>query len=87
MNERALFKHRILAYKFAMLETGMYLDTHPNDEKALALFALYRAKLADLIKEYECRFGPFIDTMDDVEDCNRWTWIDNPWPWDYARED
>ena len=31
---------KIKEYQFSIIELGLYLDTHPEDEKALCLFRL-----------------------------------------------
>ncbi len=85
MDNRTAMLQRIKAYDFAMLEMNLYLDTHPEDCQALALFKMYREKRMQLIAEYEALFGPYINTVDDVQG-DSFAWICDPWPWDYCRE-
>lgn len=85
MDNRAAMIQRIKAYDFAILEMNLYLDTHPDDCQALSLFQMYQQKRAQLIEEYESMFGPHIKTVDDVQG-DTFTWINDPWPWDYCRE-
>ena len=76
---------RIRAYQFALYDLGLFLDSHPHDEKAMQLRALYRQKLHQLKDAYEQHYGPIVMTMCDVEDS--WhEWVKDPWPWDNARE-
>ena len=75
-------RRRISAVDFAIWEMEVFLDTHPDDARALKVREQYRQKRAELVGEYEMRFGPYVVTSDDVND-SRWTWLDNPWPWDY----
>lgn len=85
MDNRAALAHRIKAYDFAILEMNLFLDTHPCDKQALALFYMYRDKRDELISTYETHYGPYINTVDDVKGDN-FTWISNPWPWEFCKE-
>ena len=86
MNNKCVLLRRIAAVDFALYELTEYLDTHPYDRKAMNLREQYRAKRLELINTYEAQFGPYVRTADDVQG-ERWSWIDNPWPWDYGQED
>lgn len=61
------------ADQFAIWELRLYLNTHPHDQKALALM---RKLTEQMDHDCTCAFYP---------DCNRWSWIDGPWPWEYQR--
>lgn len=84
MSEKARWKRMIHAYDFAILEVEMYLDTHPRDTKALQLREDYKRKRKQLVDAYTQKFGPYIVTTDDVRG-NCWTWVNDPWPWEYVR--
>ncbi len=79
-------KWRIDAYDFAILDLETYLDTHPNDSRAIQLRELYRAKREELVHEYEMRFGPYVVTRRDIHDPTCWTWVNDPWPWDLKED-
>lgn len=62
------------ALAFAAWETRLYLNTHPCDQRALALYH-------DLCHQtgkpsYACTFAG----------CSQdgWHWLDDPWPWELA---
>lgn len=57
---------------FALWELRLYLNTHPCDKEALALFRQLREKAEDTYAE------TFL-----AEDYTRWAWTDDPWPWEY----
>ena len=77
---------RIGAYKFALYDIGLYLDSHPCDEKAMQLRQVYQARLRQLIDEYEQHYGKYVNTMADVQE--NWTeWVKDPWPWDGMKGD
>ena len=57
---------------FVLWELRLYLNTHPCDKEAMALFRQMREKAEGTYAEV---FLP--------EDCVRWAWTDDPWPWEY----
>lgn len=65
---------------FAVLETGLYLDTHPGDSRALAAFREYREKLKIAEAKYNECVGPLTLTAARAE--NKWDWVCTPWPWE-----
>ena len=85
MDKRAMCLRRIASVDFALYELTLYLDTHPEDQNALRMREIYQNKRRELIAEYEAAFGPSVVTTDDVRG-DRWTWVDNPWPWDFGNE-
>ena len=63
---------------FAIVELAEYLDTHVDDEKALCLHREYATRLRDLKDKYQKVYGPLTITFP----CNKWRWIEEPWPWE-----
>lgn len=76
--KKALFD-QINAVSFAMDDLRLFLDTHPDDEEALALFNDYMGQRTELIGKYTEKYGPvdsyFLDTS------NGWCWNAAPMPW------
>ena len=68
----------IMEYRFALTELGLYLDTHPCDERAVAMHNEYSKKAKTLSDKYQKVYGPL--TMD--YPCNKWRWLEEPWPWE-----
>ena len=66
--------NEIAAVRFALIDLGLYLDTHPECEAALRLFADYNRKYKDLCATYASHFGPLF--MNDVCGGRGWTWGD-----------
>ena len=66
------------AYKFSVIELALYLDTHPDDEKALYLHKEYSKKVKDLEEKYQKMFGP----LSIYYPCKKWRWLEGPWPWE-----
>ena len=67
---------------FAIQELALYLDTHPEDKEALALYRAYQKMNHKAMMEYGEKCGPLNHKMP-VDD-NTYTWLCDPWPWEYA---
>lgn len=67
----------IRSLNFAIVELAQYLDTHPNDRKALCLHQEYCEQYRDLSNQYQKIYGPLTIYFP----CDKWRWIDEPWPW------
>ena len=68
----------IRCYEFAVNELALYLDTHPEDKKALCLHKKYCNELKNLRDMYQKVYGPLTITYP----CNKWRWLEEPWPWE-----
>lgn len=68
---------RLSSMQFAMWEMRIFLDTHPNDRKAQAMFNEYKEKFEILSEEFEKEFGPLTLTGTNSDE-----WLKDPWPWD-----
>ncbi|QNM05095.1 spore coat protein CotJB [Qiania dongpingensis] len=72
---------QIYQYSFAVDDVLLYLDTHPDDQDALAYYQCMRDARETAVAAYECQFGPL--TKDGVKDsADYWTWVNGPWPWE-----
>lgn len=66
---------------FAVDDVKLFLDTHPCDRDALEYFEEFKRQRVQALKEYAKYYSPLtIDTADACSD-ERWTWINDPWPW------
>ncbi|MBR5479972.1 MAG: spore coat protein CotJB [Clostridia bacterium] len=68
------------ALDFAIIETGLYLNTHPNDAKALAYFNKLTKERKDSLDVYHKNCGPL--TIFDGDAKSSWDWVKTPWPWE-----
>ena len=68
----------IRGYDFAITELALYLDTHPEDEKALCLHRKSCKKVKELKDKYQKVYGPHTINYP----CNKWRWLEEPWPWE-----
>lgn len=68
----------IRCYEFGINELALYLDTHPEDKKALCLHKKYCNELKTLKDMYQKVYGPLTINYP----CNKWRWLEEPWPWE-----
>ena len=70
------------ALAFAIQELALYLDTHREDQEALALYRSYQDLFQKGEAQYVKEFGPLNHMQSGCGD--RYQWLDEPWPWDYS---
>lgn len=80
MNDREKLLKKLNGYAFAAYDWNLYLDTHPDDKDAIAMFKKMSNRAKELYAEFQEKFGPL--TADASNNSDFWDWIDNPWPWD-----
>ena len=73
--ERREMINQIRCYEFAINELALYLDTHPDDQKALCLHRKYCKIAKDLKDKYQKVYGPLTINYP----CNKWRWLEEPW--------
>ena len=77
-NLRKKLLKEIKCLNFAIVELAEYLDTHPDDRKAICLHREYTNRLKKVKEKYERVFGP----LSIYCPCNKWRWLEMPWPWE-----
>ena len=77
MTRKEMLK-KIKCLKFAVIELALYLDTHPDDTKALCLHNKYSKELKEMCDKYQKVYGPLTIEYP----CNKWRWLEEPWPWE-----
>lgn len=68
----------IRSLEFSIVDLSLYLDTHPQDEKAICLHNNYCNTLRHLKDNYQKIYGPLTIKFP----CNKWRWLEEPWPWE-----
>ena len=68
----------IMSLEFAINDLALYLDTHPEDQKALNLHNRYCNECKKIKDIYQKINGPLTINYP----CNSWRWIEEPWPWE-----
>ena len=72
--------NKVRSYCFAAHDLLLYLDTHPDDKKAFAMFRDTVAKAKQLKYEYEKNCGPL--SAFSAAEFDAFKWLDSPWPWE-----
>lgn len=80
MSDRARLLRKVQMCEFAIQEVALFLDTHPNNKKALAYYHKHREMHEQAVAAYQKSFGPL--TTNGVWSDDRWTWVADPWPWE-----
>lgn len=78
MRRRQEMIEQIKCLNFTIIELGLYLDTHPDDQRAICMHREYCKQLKDLKDKYQKMYGP----LTIYYPCNKWRWLEEPWPWE-----
>ena len=70
---------RIMQYQFAIYDIALYLDTHPNDTRALTTRQRLASELHEMTMAYEEKHGP-MNLFSHHGDYAKY--VNEPWPWD-----
>ena len=74
---------RLQMMAFGIQELALYLDTHRDDQDALALYRSYQQMYNTCKEEYMKKYGPLTHTM--VSQSPEYDWLNEPWPWEYSK--
>ena len=77
-DNRAAMMRRLQELAFALQESALFLDTHPEDREALAFHNEKLACHRELKQRYAALFGPLCPYTADQP---TWRWAEGPWPW------
>lgn len=80
MVDRCKLLKQIQMYEFAINDVVLFLDSHPTNKNALSYYEKHRDLHQEAVKRYEAMYGPL--TVFGNQNCNYWTWVNNPWPWE-----
>ena len=78
MNQKQL-KNYIDVVSFALDDVTLFLDTHPENQDALQMYAGLKEKRTQAMNDYVRFFGPL--NRYQVNSGNKWAWNMGPWPW------
>lgn len=73
----------LMAIDFIADELELYLDTHKDDSEAFAVYKSFLQLGKEARKRYTERYGPI--QQSDMRAADSYTWLENPWPWDYVK--
>ncbi|MBP3940417.1 MAG: spore coat protein CotJB [Christensenellaceae bacterium] len=71
---------QIAECEFTLVDINLFLDTHPECERALSDYNCYAQQLAALKKMYEENYGPLHNFGNDTSE-GSWKWVTQAWPW------
>ncbi len=74
---------QLSALDFMLVDLNLYLNTHPNDQQALARFNAILSQAQMLRRTYEGMYGPLTVAYTSAVNEQQWQWICPPWPWQY----
>ena len=81
MNEKEMLLKKIQAEDFALYETVLFLDTHPDDREAFEMYQTFLVLKREARERYVKMCGPI--TQCDMQGMKEYAWLNNPWPWEY----
>ena len=73
---------KIRELSFVKVELELFLDTHPGCVAAIDYYNKILNELSSLTEMYENTVGPL--TASGVKSSDRWTWVEEPWPWQHG---
>lgn len=71
---------KVQAYNFAAHDMLLFLDTHPDDKSAFAIFKDLVVKAKNSMAEFEKTYGPLTAFSSAAFDT--FNWLESPWPWE-----
>ncbi|MBQ3275602.1 MAG: spore coat protein CotJB [Oscillospiraceae bacterium] len=74
----------LMAVDFAAHDLSLYLDTHPEDEEAFAVYRDLLTLAEEGKKRYVARYGPICKA--DLVNASSYCWTRSPWPWELTAE-
>ena len=77
---QAQLLHFIDMVSFQVMDTQLFLDTHPRDEEAIKNFNYFLELRRSAMEAYASLYGPL--TVDTANPGDCWTWATTPWPWE-----
>lgn len=78
--DRKNMLREIQELEFYCVELNLYLDNHPDCERALADYNMYTEKLINLKNIFEMKYGPLANFGFSPSQFP-WQWVEEPWPW------
>lgn len=79
MDQRQNTLFMVDIYAFAITELSEFLDTHPNDARALETYNKIKVEYDKAVSYYEKNFGPLSIYSGST---TTYDYIKGPWPWE-----
>lgn len=68
--------------EFAAVDLNLFLDNNPDNRNAIMDYNVIAREISKIKEIYEQQFGP-LTNFGCSESPYPWTWVDDPWPWEY----
>jgi spore coat protein JB len=65
---------------FVLIDLSLYLDTHPDDKKALEYFNHYSRIRNQMVRDFSREYYPLLKEFSECN--NEWRWGMAPMPWE-----
>lgn len=65
---------------FVLVDLHLYLDTHPEDQAAIAQYNQYVQKSMTIKQQFQSLFGPLFQFGNSYSPAP-FAWKEAPWPW------
>ncbi|MGE4484743.1 MAG: spore coat protein CotJB [Oscillospiraceae bacterium] len=72
----------LMALSFMIGELNLYLNTHPNDQEAFEALKTCIMLYNEGQEKYSQMYGPI--SIGDLVNFKNYTWLHDPWPWEYT---
>lgn len=79
MSKMELFNF-INEISFMIDDIALFLNTHPDCDEAIKAYNQFMELRHEALCEYTEAYGPI--SKYNVDACNYWDWVNNPWPWE-----
>ena len=80
--EKKALAEQIAQCEFVLIDINLFLDTHPENERAIADYNSYAEQLAALKKLYTKLYGPIENFGGSINRSDtEWLWGKQPFPW------
>lgn len=79
-NKQETMLRDLQAMDVFLVDMALYLNTHPCDKEALAVYKKYNDQNNMMRTQYQNLYGPL--TIRHAEDEDYWQWVGSPWPWE-----
>lgn len=73
---------RLMEIDFVLYELLLYLDTHPDDSRAMRQFCNMVERHHQMMMEYQQNCAMLVPFQQCENDEMPWRWINEPWPWE-----
>lgn len=78
--DRGALMRDIYQLGFALVETVLFLDTHPADADALNYYNQIKKRYNEAMEIHAREYGPLLNS--NVMNENYWSWVATPMPWE-----